>query len=147
MGTRWCLQGKSGTRSTWELTKGGWKSASVWPSISTPAFSLLLLYLPHFCRGPHPHPLCPDRCPAHPSAWGQWLTFKEKQEKRGAWCHRIACLLTESLKAAPHKSKKSIIGIVSPRATCPTKVPLFCSPVSLPFWQSEWAKSEVEIFY
>lgn len=77
-------------------------------------------------------PLCPDHCPAHPSARGQWLTFKEKQEKRGARCHRIACLLTESLKAGPHKSKKSIIGIVSPRATCPTKIPLLCSLFSLP---------------
>lgn len=65
-------------------------------------------------------PLCPDHCPAHPSAQGQRLTFKEKEEKRGARCHRIACLLTESLKAAPHKSKESIIGIVFPRATCPT---------------------------
>lgn len=73
-------------------------------------------------------------------------------KKRGAQCHRIACLLTESLKAAPHKSKNSIIGIVSPRATCPTKIPLLCSLFCLPaffspLWQREWAKSEVEIFY
>lgn len=114
-----------------------------------PASSLCLHYLPPppLPTLPPSPPLCPDHCPAHPSAQGQWLTFKEKQEKRGAWCHRIACLLTESLKAAPHKSKKSIMGIVSPRATCPTKIPLLCSLFSGTLWQREWAKSEVEIFY
>lgn len=52
---------------------------------------------------------------------------KKSRKKRTAGCHRIACLLTESLKAAPHKSKKSIIGIVFLRATCSTKIPLLCS--------------------
>lgn len=112
-------------------------------SISTPPSSSIC---PLSTLPPSP-PLCPDHCPAHPSAQGQWLTFKEKQEKRGARCHRIACLLTESLKAAPHKSKRSIIGIVSPRATCPTKIPLLSSLSSLLFWQRERVKSEVEVFY
>lgn len=73
---------------------------------------------------------------------------KKSRKKRGAGYHRIACLLTESLKAAPHKSKSSIIGIVFPRATCPTKVPLLCSLFCLyaSFTSCrESAKSEVEI--
>lgn len=128
------------------------EKCSTQTSISTtpppPASSLFLHYLPPppLPALPPSPPLCPDHCPAHPSARGQWLTFKEKQEKRGARCHRIACLLTESLKAAPHKSKQSIMAIVSPRATCPTKIPLLCSLFSGTLWQREWAKSEVEVF-
>lgn len=102
-----------------------------------------VLLLLSSCTLPPSPPLCPDHCPAHPAARGQWLTFKEEQEKRGAWCHRIACLLTVSLSAAPHKSKKSIIGIVSPRGTCPTEIPLLCFPL----WQGQQAKAEVEAFY
>lgn len=46
-------------------------------SISLPSLSTL----PPTHHPPSP-PLCPDRCPAHPSAPGQWLTFKETQEKK-----------------------------------------------------------------
>lgn len=132
------MRGKFGTRSTSQLSKrllslevvkdGEVLHSAVdkHPSLPPSPPICLLSALP-----PSPPP-CPDHCPAHPSAHGQWLTFKEKQGKRGARCHRIACLLTESLKAAPHKSKRSIIGIVSPRATCPTKIPLLSSLFSLP---------------
>lgn len=109
------------------------EKCSTQPSVSPPPRtpSPLLLYLPPSPPCPHPRPSALTAALLTPPLRGQWLTFKEKQGKRGARCHRIACLLTESLRAAPHKSKKGIKGIVSPRATCPTKIPLLCSLFSL----------------
>lgn len=92
-----------------------------------------------FTLPPSP-PLCPDHCPVHPSAQEQWSTLKEKQEERGARCHGVACLLTKPLKAAPHKSKRNIMVIVSPRAT---EIPLlFCPPLFLGFFGSKRGQSQ-----
>lgn len=133
--TGWCLQGNFGTRSTQapskrllslEAEKAGEVLHLSLDKHPPPSFSAPLLH-----PAPIPAPL-PWPLPCSPFCSGTMAHFQRKEEKRRARCHRIACLLTESLKAAPHKSKKSIIGIVSPRATCPTKIPLLSSLFSLP---------------
>lgn len=129
-------------KASLSLEVEGWRSAPLVGATSPPLhvhpFSSSTLC--HCFTLPPSPPLCPDHCPVHPSAQEQWSTLKEKQEERGARCHRVACLLTKPLKAAPHKSKRNIMVIVSPRAT---EIPLlFCPPLFLGFFGNKSGQSQ-----
>lgn len=54
----------------------------------------------------HPRPCALTAALLTPPLRDNGSLSKKRRKKRGGRCHRIACLLTESLKAAPHKSKK-----------------------------------------
>lgn len=96
----------------------------------------------------HPRPCALTAALLTPPLRDNGSLSKKRRKKRGGRCHRIACLLTESLKAAPHKSKKEhnrhcfLQELLVP-LKFPSSVPFSLSV----FWRREWAKSEVEIFY